>query len=125
MTSELIRDDDKCVYGDAGYTGIWKHLEEEKYTPGYRCCVAAKRGTIKKLEDTPMKAFLLGIEKNNTSIRAKAKHPFHVIKITFDYRKVRYKRLDKNQAQLFILFSLGKLVLPGRCQSDACGTSVS
>jgi IS5 family transposase len=121
MTSELVRDDDKRVYGDAGYTGMWKHLEEEKDAPDSRCCVAAKRGAIKKMEDSPMKALLLAFEKAKASIRAKVEHPFHVIKNLFGYRKVRYKGLAKNQAQLFSLFGLANLVLATRCEGRVDG----
>ena len=70
MAGHLVRDDDQRVYGDAGYTGMWKHLEEEKDAPDSRCCVSAKRGAIKKMDDSPMKALLLKIEKAKDSIRA-------------------------------------------------------
>ena len=112
MTSELVRDDDKRVYGDAGYTGMWKYLDEEKDAPDSRCCVSAKRGAIKKMEDSPMKALLLKIEKAKASIRAKVEHPFHVIKNLFGYRKVRYK-------------GLANLVLEARCEGriDRASTS--
>ena len=123
MTSELVRDDDKRVYGDAGYTGMWKHLDEEKDAPDSRCCVAAKRGAIKKMEDSPMKTLLLAFEKAKASIRAKVEHPFHVIKNLFGYRKVRYKGLAKNQAQLFSLFGLANLVLATRCEGRVDGAS--
>ncbi|MGM0988818.1 MAG: transposase, partial [Pseudomonadota bacterium] len=103
-------------YGDAGYTGMWKHLDEEKDAPDSRCCVAAKRGAIKKMDDSLMKTLLLAIEKAKASIRAKVEHPFHVIKNLFGYRKVRYKGLAKNQAQLFSLFGLANLVLSTRCK---------
>ena len=96
MAGYLVRDDDKRVYGDAGYTGMWRYLDEEKDAPDSRCCVAAKRNTIKKMEDSPMKTLLLEIEKLKASIRAKVEHPFHVIKNLFGYRKVRYKGLAKN-----------------------------
>ena len=68
---------------------------------------------------------LLAIEKAKASIRAKVEHPFHVIKNLFAYRKVRYKGLAKNQAQLFTLFALGNLVLTRRCEGDVDGASVS
>lgn len=125
MAGALVREDDKRVYGDAGYTGMWKHLDEKKDAPGSKCCVAAKRGAIKKMDDSPMKTLLLAIEKAKASIRAKVEHPFHVIKNLFGYRKVRYKGLAKNQAQLFTLFALGNLVLARRCEGDADGASVS
>lgn len=87
--------------------------------------VAAKRGSITKMEDIPMKALQLEFEKVKTSIRAKFEHPFHVyvIKKLFGYRKVRYKGLAKNQAQLFMLFTLCNLVLAGMsalCQWGEC-----
>ncbi|MBB3332782.1 IS5 family transposase [Halomonas campaniensis] len=124
MAGALVREDDKRVYGDAGYTGMWKHLDEEKDAPNSKCCVAAKRGTIKKMDDSHMKTLLLAIEKAKASIRAKVEHPFHVIKNLFGYRKVRYKGLAKNQAQLFSLFGLANLVLATRCEGRVDGGSV-
>lgn len=121
MAGALVREDDKRVYGDAGYTGMWKHLDEEKDAPDSKCCVAAKRGAIKKMEDSPMKTLLLAIEKAKASIRAKVEHPFHVIKNLFGYRKVRYKGLAKNHAQLFSLFGLANLVLATRCAGQVDG----
>lgn len=41
---------------------------------------------------------------------AKAEHPFQVIKQRFGYRKVRYRGLAKNTAQLYTLFALANLV---------------
>lgn len=124
MAGYLVREDDKRVYGDAGYTGMWKYLDEEKDAADSRCCVAAKRGTIKKMEDSPMKTLLLKYEKGKASIRAKVEHPFHVIKNLFGYRKVRYKGLAKNQVQLFTLFGLANLVLATRCKGQVDGASV-
>ncbi|MGM0695000.1 MAG: IS5 family transposase [Pseudomonadota bacterium] len=125
MAGHLVREDDKRVYGDAGYLGMWKYLDEEKDDPDSRCCIPAKCGAIKKLEDSPMETLLLAFEKTKASIRAKVEHPFHVIKNLFGYRKVRYQGLAKNQAQLFTLFALGNLVLAGRCQRHVDGVSVS
>lgn len=42
---------------------MWKHLGEAKEAPDSWCCVAAKRGTIKQREESPMKTLLLAIEK--------------------------------------------------------------
>ncbi|MGM1054196.1 MAG: transposase, partial [Pseudomonadota bacterium] len=102
-----------------------KYLGEEKNAPFSQCCVAAKRGSLKKMEDSPMKTLLLAFEKTKASIRAKVEYPFHVIKNLFGYRKVRYKGLAKNQAQLLTLFVLGNLVLAGRCQGHTDGVSAS
>jgi hypothetical protein len=53
-------------------------------------------------------------EKLKASIRAKVEHPFHVVKNLFRQRKVRYRGLAKNEAQLFTLFGLTNLVLARR-----------
>jgi IS5 family transposase len=41
-------------------------------------------------------------------------HAFHVVKNLFGYRKVRYRGLSKNTAQLHTLFALANLVLAKR-----------
>ncbi|MEZ2745892.1 IS5 family transposase [Halopseudomonas bauzanensis] len=125
MSDLLVRDDDQRIYGDAGYTGMWKHLGEEKGDRNSCCCVAAKRGSIKKMKDGPRKTLLQAIEKEKASIRAKVEHPFHVVKNLFGYKKTRYKGLAKNQAQLFSLFGLANLVLARRCIGRADGISAS
>lgn len=121
LAGHLVGDDDKRVYGGAGYTGMWKYLVEEKDASDSWCCIAAKRGTINKMEDSPMKTLLLGFQKAKASIRDKVEHPFHVIKNLFGCRKVRYKGLTRNQAQLFSLFGLANLVLATRCRSRVDG----
>lgn len=125
MAGALVREDDKRVYGDAGYTGMWKYLGEEKDVQDSRCCIAAKRGTLKKMEEGPVKTLLLAIEKTKASIRAKVEHPFHVVKNLFGYRKARYKGMAKNQAQLYSLFGLANLVLATRCEGRTSGVSAS
>ena len=47
-------------------------------------------------------------------VRAKVEHPFRVIKRQFGHVKIRYRGLAKNRAQLFTLFSLGRLFLVRR-----------
>ncbi|AGZ37270.1 IS52, transposase [Pseudomonas sp. VLB120] len=40
------------------------------------------------------------IEYATAQLRAKVEHPFQVIKVRFNHRKVRYRGLEKNTAQL-------------------------
>ncbi len=42
-------------------------------------------------------------------LRARVEHCFRVIKCQFGYRKVRYKRLEKNRTQVFMLLGLANL----------------
>ena len=56
-----------------------------------------------------------------SSVRAKVEHPFQVIKVRFNHRKVRYRGLEKNTAQLFSLFGLANLVLAKRYLQRTAG----
>ena len=70
--------------------------------PGKRLQLDLKRKWAKLLEQA---------EQLKASVRAKVEHPFHVVKNLFRHKKVRYKGLAKNKAQLFTLFGLANLVI--------------
>ena len=38
-------------------------------------------------------------------------HPFHIVKNRFHHKKLRYRGLKKNTAQLYTLFALANLVI--------------
>ena len=61
------------------------------------------------------------IEYAKAQLRAKAEHPFQVIKVRFNDRHVRYRGLEKNTAQLLRLFGLANLVLAKRYLQRAAG----
>ena len=44
-------------------------------------------------------------------VRAKVEHVFRVVKCQFAYRRVRYRGIEKNGAQLFALFALANIFL--------------
>ena len=73
--------------------------------------MALKRGKIKKMAEGEIKELVCRIEKLKAQVRAKVEHPFHVVKNLFGHRKVRYRGLSKNTAQLHTLFALANLVL--------------
>jgi IS5 family transposase len=107
----LLHGDEQLAFGDAGYRGVHKR-EEAK---GPRWHVAMQPGKRRKLDLTRKWARLLDkAEQLKASVRAKVEHPFHVVKNLFRFRKVRYKGLAKNQAQLFGLFGLANLVIAKR-----------
>ena len=62
---------------------------------------------------TPVNWLVEQLEKLKASTRAKVEHPFRLIKCKFRYRKVRYKGLAKNTAQI-TLFTLSNLWMVGR-----------
>src|SRR5664280_2563208 len=107
----LLHGDEADAFGDAGYRGVHKR-EEAK---GPRWHVAMQPGKRRQLDPSRKWARLLErAEQLKASVRAKVEHPFHVIKNLFRHRKVRYKGLAKNQAQLFSLFGLANLVIAKR-----------
>ena len=73
--------------------------------------VALKRGKIRAMQEGPLKDLVIAVERTKAQIRARVEHPFHVVKNLFRHRKVRYKGLARNTAQLFSLFALANLVI--------------
>lgn len=47
-------------------------------------------------------------QRTKASMRAKVKHPFHVVKNPFNHCKVRYQGLAKNEAQSFSPFDCAR-----------------
>jgi transposase, IS5 family len=108
----LLHGEEKVAYADAGYTGIEKREEKSGQAGGGRTWeVAMKRGKIKRMAEGEIKDLTRQIERLKAQVRAKVEHAFHVVKNLFGYRKVRYRGLEKNTAQLHTLFALANLVL--------------
>jgi IS5 family transposase len=107
----LLHGEEEVAFGDAGYRGVNKREEAQ----GPRWHVAMQPGKRRKLDLTRKWARLLEqAEQLKASVRAKVEHPFHVVKNLFCHKKVRYKGLAKNEAQLFSLFALADLVIAKR-----------
>jgi IS5 family transposase len=107
----LLHGKEKQVFGDAGYTGVEKRPEIVAQFPEVKWEVAAKRGTVKAMPEGPRKELICQLEKAKAQLRAYVEHPFHVVKNLFKYRKVRYRGLAKNAAQMHTLFALANLVI--------------
>ncbi len=77
--------------------------------------IAMKRGKLKAVPEEALVGQLLRkLESVKASIRSKVEHPFHIVKNLFHYKKVRYKGLAKNTAQLHTLFALANLMIAKR-----------
>lgn len=50
-------------------------------------------------------------EQNKASMRAKAEHPFRIVKQQFGFSKVRYRGIAKNDNKLQRMFALANLWL--------------
>jgi IS5 family transposase len=108
----LLHGDEIAALGDAGYQGVEKR--EENHGKSVTWHVAMKRSKRKALPENKLGRRLEKLEHLKASVRAKVEHPFHVVKNLFRHRKVRYRGLAKNTAQLFTLFGFANLVLAGR-----------
>ena len=72
------------------------------------------RGLPRALPDNEWGKKLDEAERKKAQIRARVEHPFHVIKNRLKFRKMRYRGLAKNTAQLFTLFGLANLALAAK-----------
>jgi len=99
---------EEAVFADAGYTGADKRPELSERDISWN--VAIKRGIIKALPKT-LRDVAEPIERALSQVRAWVEHPFHIIKNLFRHRKLRYRGLAKNTAQLHTLFALANLVI--------------
>ncbi|TDY16799.1 IS4 family transposase [Paraburkholderia sp. BL6665CI2N2] len=119
----LLHGHEEEAFGDAGYIGVDKR-DEMKDKP-VKWHVAAKRGKIKAMQEGPLKDLVIAVERTKAQIRARVEHSFHIVKNLFHHRKVRYKGLVKNTAQLFSLFALANLVIAKNALRSAHGSNPS
>src|SRR6476661_8669838 len=96
------------VFADAGYTGADKRPEHEDREVSWN--IAIKRSIIKALP-TGLRELAEPVERALAQVRAWVEHPFHIVKNRFRHKKLRYRGLSKNTAQLHTLFALANLVI--------------
>lgn len=106
---DLLHGEERIVFADAGYQGVEKREENQGVRVQWE--VALRPGQRRALPDTEVGRLDREIEHIKASVRAKVEHPFHIIKNLFGLRKVRYRGLARNTAQLFTLFGLANLLI--------------
>jgi len=107
----LLHGEETDVFADAGYQGAGKR--DDATAANWH--VAMKPSVRKKWKKQPRIGKLLDyVERVKAAVRAKVEHPFHIIKNRFGLKKVRYRGLTKNTAQLFTLFGLANLLIAKR-----------
>jgi len=107
VMDRLIRDDDSALYGDKGYASDAKKRAAE--AAGVLWAVNEKAKPGRRLP-----ARQRARNHRFGKMRAKVEHVFRVVKCQFGYRKVRYRGLAKNGAQVFSLLALANLYLARR-----------
>lgn len=113
QASELIREDDETVYGDAGFIGIEKRPEilsdEKKSRIDYR--INRRPGTLSRKYQGYALEMERVEERRKSSVRSKVEHPFRIVKVLFGYRKTVYRGLSKNLNRLYTLFGSANLLM--------------
>ncbi len=105
----LLHGGEKRVWGDAGYQGVDKRVENRELGVDWQ--VAMRPGRRRQLGQGSCEALA---EKHKSSIRAKVEHPFLYVKRHFGYAKVRYRGLAKNTQRLMLLLGLTNLITADR-----------
>ena len=107
MLDECLHGDEQVIYGDKAYGDAQRQADAQAEGVEWRVLRKAKRG--KKLT---WAGHAFNRKSNRT--RARVEHPFGIIKHLWGYRKVRYRGLAKNAAQLVTLFALANGYLARR-----------
>ncbi len=110
--NSLLHGEEVRAFGDAGYQGVEKRPDAPGDVEWHTALRPGKRRALDKSD--PAQALTDQIERVKASIRSKVEHVFRVVKCQFGYRKVRYRGLAKNGAQMTTLYALANLWLVRR-----------
>ena len=108
----LLHGEERLALGDAGYRGVDRRPEHQGRAVQWE--VALRPGQRRALPKNRAGRQAERIEQLKARVRALVEHPFHWIKNIFGLKKVRYRGLAKNTAQLFTLFALANLMIAKR-----------
>lgn len=115
VAAQLIREDDKVVYGDSGYIGIEKREEikssQTLSTKDYR--INRRHKSVQQMPDGFIN-WEKQIERRRSSVRSKVEHPFLIVKRHFGFAKTVYRGLFKNTHRLHTLFASTNLLMCAR-----------
>jgi len=98
----LLHGDEKAVIGDKGYADTKRKQACRNNSIFWGVLDKAKRG--RQLSSTQKKR-----NRKLASARAKVEHPFQIIKCQWKYTKTRYRGIQKNLSQIYLLFGLSNI----------------
>ena len=104
VMDECLHGDEQVIYGDKAYVDAQRQADAEAEGVEWRVLRKAKRGRKLTCADR-------SFNRKSNRTRARVEHPFGILKHLWGYRKVRYRGLAKNAAQLFTLFALANVYL--------------
>ena len=123
----LVRDDDEFCYADAGYRGVARREEvrSDPHLSGIDWRVAMGPSKLRALAAARWAD--RGEERRKASVRARAEHPYQIVKRTFGYAKVRYRGIAKRASRIPALLASANLPVCARAgrQEEFLGASVA
>ena len=116
VVTELLTGEEETVHGDSGYLGAEKRENAIKRNKeGKRIKYKINRRPSQSRHcSTRSKAQIKRREHEKSSIRSKVEHVFAVVKRLFQYRKTRYRGLQKQIETLHMVFALANLYLANK-----------
>lgn len=104
MMDKCLHGEERAIYGDKGYVCAKRKARAEAQGIVWR--VSRRASRTKKLTCADV-----SFNRKSNRTRARVEHPFGVIKHLWGYRKVRYRGLEKNAAQVYALFALANFYM--------------
>ena len=104
--AELIREDDRVVYGDSAYCALEKHKEIQADPNLSQIDFRTNKPKPyrkNRWEKGPGTFWLSTWEYQKSRVRSKVEYVFYIIKNIFGFRKTRYRGLSKLRTQLNVL----------------------
>ncbi len=108
QTPALRHGQERDAFADAGYTGADKRPELADRDVAWN--IAIKRSIIKAWPKA-LRDRAEAVERALSPVRAWVEHPFHIVQNLVRHRKLRYRGVAQNTAQLHTLFALANLVI--------------
>jgi len=117
QVDQLLHGRELTAYGDAGYIGAEAHDRRKNI----EWVIAKRRSAVERIANGRERVKAMRAERRKAQVRAFVEHPFRIIKCVFGYRKVRFKGLAKNTAQVLTLFALTNLYMARRQLTPSAG----
>lgn len=102
--SDMLHGEEQAVFGDKGYVN--KRDKHYARDAGIYWGVLDRAGPGKQLSPKQNKR-----NKKNSKVRAKVEHPFRIVKHLWGHCKTRYRGLEKNRHQFYMLFGLSNIYM--------------
>ncbi len=107
VMADCLHGEEAVIYGDKAYADAGRRQAAVAGGVDWRVNRKARRGKRLSCADR-------SFNRKSNRTRARVEHAFGVIKHLWGYRKVRYRGLEKNGAQVFALFALVNFYLARR-----------